>query len=81
MKAFDKMNREINVDLKKVEFRGELSNIADRVYSDSSFVFYKDEDSNYYAGDNGSDTPRFIGDLNAVNAQLEFFARMEDEDE
>lgn len=79
MKVRNRVGIETNIELKRVEFRGELSNIADRVYSDSSFVFYQDSDGFYYCADSASATPYYIGNIEDVNKNLEFFAYLEED--
>lgn len=59
--------------MKKYEFsENELSSVAFGVYSNSSFVFWKANDTYLYS-DGDRDTPVILGDLDAVNEFLEFF--------
>lgn len=78
MRARNRVGIETNIELKRVEFRRELSEVADRVYTNSSFVFYQDNDGFYYGADSAGVIPYYIGDIEAVNKNLEFFAEMEE---
>jgi|GEM_PF-1521992 len=61
--------------LKRYEFTDshELSEEAFRVYSDSSFAFYKSGDA-FYVADNSSDEPWELGTLEDVEEYLLVFA-------
>ena len=60
--------------MKKYKFRNELSEAADKVYTNSSFVFYKDEKDIFYCSDNGKSKPYEIGTLEDVEEYLMMFA-------
>lgn len=61
--------------MKKYEFSGtnELTEKAFRVYSNSSFTFWKDGDTFYYS-DNSNSEKVELGTLEDVNEFLEQFA-------
>lgn len=60
--------------MKKCEFsENDLSPVAFDVYSNSSFVFWKANDVYLYS-DGDREIPIILGDLEAVNEFLEFFA-------
>ena len=60
--------------MKRYEFsENELSPVAFGVYSNISFVFWKVNDTYLYS-DGDRDIPVMLGDLDAVNELLEFFA-------
>ena len=60
--------------MKKYEFREyELSEVAFDVYSNSDFVFYKDNDDVFYMTDNSHSEPYLVGSLADVDTVLLYF--------
>ena len=70
--VINKLGNKVQRYIERANTRRLLTDKADAVYSDSSYVIYKDADEDiYYLADNSKDTPYEIGNVQELNEYLE----------